>query len=152
MRYRFDHVHLYAADLESTAQWYHRVFGARILRSRQSDGRERTDLQLGDLTIYLGDANKLNISLGWQLNEATSSPRYGLDHFGLAVDDVEAAAAELIERGAQISFGPKYLRPGAACLFVQAPDGVTIEVLNRDLALDAQPLEAEPPSGGSADA
>ena len=143
MQFRIDHVHLYAADLEATAEWYRRVLGAQVLRSRQSDGRIRTDLLIGELTLYLGDAMKLEKSLGWQLNEATPSPRYGLDHFGLSVDDLDAAAQELSALGAKITYGPKTLRPGAACLFIEAPDGVTIEVLVRDRAIDAVPVEAD---------
>lgn len=142
MNYRCDHVHLYCRDVEATAQWYAQVFDARILRARQSDGRPRVDLQLGDLTIYLGDARKLQGSLGWTLAESAPSPRYGLDHFGLAVDDLDAAARQLQARGATISHGPKTLRPGAQCLFVDAPDGVTIEILYRDRAIDAVPIEA----------
>jgi lactoylglutathione lyase len=141
VQFRADHIHLYAADLETTADWYRRVLGAQVLRSRQSDGRMRTDLRVGDLMLYLGDAKKLQKSLGWQLNEASPSPRYGLDHFGLSVDDLDAAAEELRARGAKITYGPKTLRPGAACLFIEAPDGVTIEVLRRELAVDAVPVE-----------
>jgi len=141
VQFRTDHIHLYATDLDATARWYCDVLGARVVRSRQSDGRIRTDLRLGDLTIYLGDAKKLQTTLGWQLNDAVASPRYGLDHFGLAVDDLDAAAAELRARGARITYGPKLLRPGAACLFVEAPDGVTIEILHRDLSVDGVPVE-----------
>jgi catechol 2,3-dioxygenase-like lactoylglutathione lyase family enzyme len=67
MQFRVDHVHLYAADLEATAEWYRRVLGAQVLRSRQSDGRVRTDLLIGELTLYLGDAKKLEKSLGWRV-------------------------------------------------------------------------------------
>lgn len=142
MRYRFDHVHLYADDVEATAAWYARVFGARVVRSRQSDGRPRVDLELEGLALYLGDATKLRQSLGQTLHDAAPSPHLGVDHFGLDVDDVEAAAVDLRAKGATITMGPKTLRPGAACLFVAAPDGVTIEVLHRDRRLDAIPADA----------
>jgi catechol 2,3-dioxygenase-like lactoylglutathione lyase family enzyme len=143
MEFRADHIHLYARDVDATARWYEHMFGARIVRSRQSDDRIRTDLQLGGLTIYLGDAAKLQANLGTTLNEATPSPRYGLDHFGLAVDDVEQAAVLLRERGARITKGPRLLRPGAWFFYMDAPDGVTIEILSRDLALDGRPLQED---------
>lgn len=66
----------------------------------------------------------------------------GLDHFGLMVDDLDAVAAQLRARGATITYGPKTLRPGASCLFLEAPDGVTIEIIHRNLALDAIPIES----------
>ena len=144
MRYRADHIHLYASDIEATAHWYRRVLDAEVLRLRQSDGRVRTDLRIGGMMLYLSDAKRLSANLGWTLSEAAPSPHMGLDHFGLAVDDLDAAAAELRERGADITFGPKTLRPGAACLYLRAPDGVTIEILSRDMRVDAVPVEVAP--------
>jgi lactoylglutathione lyase len=141
LNFKIDHIHLYCAEIEATAQWYCKMLDAQLVRSRQSDGRVRTDLIVGGLTIYLGDAKKLQGSLGWKLNDATPSPRFGLDHFGLFVDDVETAAAELRLRGANITYGPKTLRPGASCFFIEAPDGVTIEVVNRNLAIDGISVE-----------
>lgn len=140
MKLRHDHIHLYASDLAHTATWYKKVLGATIIRSRQSDGRERTDLELGGVTIYLGDAVKLKGSLGWTLNEATPSPRLGVDHIGFSVDNIDLVARELIDRGATITYGPRYLRPGAACLFLEAPDGVIIEIIQRDRLIDAVPI------------
>ncbi|HYF21635.1 MAG TPA: VOC family protein [Ramlibacter sp.] len=141
LAWRLDHLHLYAADIEATTRWYQQVFDARVQRARQSDGRVRTDLVIGELVLYLSDAKKLSANLGWTLHDAPGSPHLGLDHFGLYVDDLEGAARVLAERGARITFGPKWLRPGAGCFYVEAPDGVTIEVIHRDLRIDAVPLE-----------
>ena len=53
MAYRYDHMHLRTRDVKKTAEYYQRVFGAKILDSIQSDGRPRTDLDLDGLTIFL---------------------------------------------------------------------------------------------------
>src|SRR6058998_2180221 len=37
--YRYDHMHLRSRDVQKTAQYYHQVFGAKILESIQSDGK-----------------------------------------------------------------------------------------------------------------
>lgn len=140
MKLVHDHIHLYASDIVFTSSWYMRVLGATVVRSRQSDGRERTDIELGGITIYLGDAEKLTNTLGWKLNETTPSPRFGIDHLGFHVDDLEETAQELTARGAKITYGPKTLRPGASCLFIEAPDGVSIEIIQRDRRIDAIPL------------
>ena len=55
----------------------------------------------------------------------------GLDHFGLRVDDMDAAVAELKRRGAHFSVEPRTIRPGVRIAFVQAPDNVRIELLER---------------------
>src|SRR5207245_2262251 len=53
MTYRYDHMHLRSRDVKKTAEYYHHVFGARIVESIQSDGKPRTDLDLDGLTIYM---------------------------------------------------------------------------------------------------
>ena len=47
--FTYDHIHLRSPDAEATARWYEEMFGAEIIRSVQSDGRPRLDLNLGDL-------------------------------------------------------------------------------------------------------
>ena len=55
----------------------------------------------------------------------------GLDHFGLRVDNIDAAYAELTQRGAVFTVPPRTIRPGVRIAFVQAPDNVRIELLER---------------------
>ena len=54
-----------------------------------------------------------------------------VDHFGLRVDDMDDAVAELKRRGAQFTLEPRTIRPGVRIAFVQAPDNVRIELLER---------------------
>jgi glyoxylase I family protein len=56
-----------------------------------------------------------------------------LDHLGLRVDDLDAAVAELKRRGAQVIVEPKTIRPGVRIAFLQGPDDVRIELLERRL-------------------
>ncbi len=58
-------------------------------------------------------------------------PYVGLDHFGLQVDNLEEAAADLRSKGAEFSMEPKDLRPGLRIAFVRAPGDVRIELLER---------------------
>jgi catechol 2,3-dioxygenase-like lactoylglutathione lyase family enzyme len=94
---------------------------------------------LGGTALYLSDAASLARNLGQDLAPSAPSPHCGLDHFGLEVDDVRSAARQLAERGALVRIGPKRLRPGVDVLFVEAPDGVVIEVVSRNRAIDARP-------------
>src|SRR5690349_10199627 len=45
--FTYDHIHLRSPDAEATARWYEDMFGAEIVRSVQSDGKPRLDLNLG---------------------------------------------------------------------------------------------------------
>ena len=58
-------------------------------------------------------------------------PFRGLEHLGLRVDDLDAAAAALKAKGAVFTLEPKEVRPGVRIAFVQAPDGAQVELLQR---------------------
>ena len=125
MNFSYDHIHLRTRDPEAAAEYYSRVFGAKVLRSVQTDGQSRIDLDIGGVILFLA-------VVGEDVQEAPSEQYMGLDHFGLRVDDIEAAAAELKRRGAEFSVEPFQLRPGLKIAFVQAPENVRIELLERE--------------------
>ena len=127
MRFRYDHIHLRSRDLEATAEYYARVFGAEVLRSVQSDGQSRIDLDIDGLTLFLA-----KVAEGEDVPEAPAEPYLGLDHFGFTVDNLEEAAAEMKRRGAVFTVEPFQLRPGLKIAFVLAPENVRIELLERD--------------------
>jgi len=124
--YRYDHMHLRSRDVKNTADYYHRVFDATILESIQSDGRPRTDLDLNGLTIFIAP-----VSPEAAIPSAPTEPYVGLDHFGLRVENMDEAVAELKRRGARFTLEPRTIRPGVRIAFVEAPDNVRIELLER---------------------
>jgi lactoylglutathione lyase len=124
--YRYDHMHLRSRDVKKTADYYHRVFDATILESIQSDGRPRTDLDLNGLTIFIAP-----VSPEAAIPSAPTEPYVGLDHFGLRVENMDEAVAELKRRGARFTLEPRTIRPGVRIAFVEAPDNVRIELLER---------------------
>jgi len=126
MTYRYDHMHLRSRDVKKTAEYYHRVFGARIVESIQSDGKPRTDLDLDGLTIFIAP-----VAPEAATTSAPSEPYVGLDHFGLRVDNMDDAVAELKRRGASFKMEPRIIRPGVRIAFIEAPDNVRIELLER---------------------
>ena len=124
--YTYYHMHLRSRDPKSTAQYYHRMFDARIVESIQSDGKPRIDLDLNGLTIFIAP-----VPPEADTPSAPEKPYVGLDHFGLRVDDIEAATADLKRRGATFIMEPRTIRPGVKIAFVQAPENVRIELLER---------------------
>ena len=124
--YRYDHMHVRSRDVKKTAEYYRDVFDAKIVESIQSDGKPRTDLDLNGLTIFIAAVPPEAAT-----PPAPAQPYVGLDHFGLRVDDMDEAAAELKRRGATFTLEPRTIRPGVRIAFVQAPDNVRIEILER---------------------
>ena len=124
--YRYDHMHVRSRDVKKTAEYYHRMFDAKIVESIQSDGKPRTDLDLNGLTIFIAA-----VPPDAAVPPAPSDAYVGLDHFGLRVDDMDDAVAELKRRGADFMMEPRTIRPGVKIAFVRAPDNVRIELLER---------------------
>jgi catechol 2,3-dioxygenase-like lactoylglutathione lyase family enzyme len=93
--YSYDHIHLRTRDPMATAQYYQRMFDAKIVESIQSDGRPRIDLDINGLTVFLA-----HVPAEADIPSAPVDPHLGLDHFGLRVDNIDAAYTELTQRGA----------------------------------------------------
>ena len=122
--YTYDHIHLRSRKPMETAQYFQRMFDAKIIESTQSDGQPRVDLDINGLTIFIAPADE-NVPKG------PTEPHLGLDHFGLRVGDLDDAIAELKSRGAEFAVEPYTLRPGVRIAFVRAPGDVRIELLER---------------------
>ena len=124
--YVYDHIHLRTRDPEGMAEYFHRVFDAKVIESVQSDGRPRLDLDLDGLIIFIAP-----VAPDAQITASPPEPYLGLDHFGFRVENVDATVAELKRRGAEIVDEPRTIRPGVRIAFVRAPDNVRIELLQR---------------------
>lgn len=122
--YIYDHIHLRSRDPMETARYYNRVFDARIIETMQSDGQPRVGLDINGLTIYIAQAH------GDQ-PPGPVDPHLGLDHFGLRVESLDEAVAQLRERGAMFSTEPRQVRPGLRIAYVRGPDDVRVELVER---------------------
>jgi catechol 2,3-dioxygenase-like lactoylglutathione lyase family enzyme len=122
--YTFDHIHLRSPDPEATATWFERMMGAQVLRTMQQ-GKPRIDLKLGGINIFIAEA-------GTDVNAAPVTPYQGLDHFGLTVSGIDAIAADLKAKGVAFTKEVHTTRPGVRICFIRGPQGVSIELLDRD--------------------
>ncbi len=122
----WDHIHLRSPDPEATAQWFERMLGAQVIRSMQ-EGKPRIDLKLGGAMIFIAP-----VAPGDGINAPPQTPYQGLDHFGLAVRDIDAAVAELKGKGAEFTMEPTIPRPGIKICFLRGPQGISVELLERD--------------------
>ena len=125
MKYTWDHIHLRTTDPEKTAQWFERMLGAEVIRTMQQ-GAPRIDLKLGGANIFIAP-----VKAGDGVNPPPTTPYQGLDHFGLTVSGIDAIAAELKAKGVEFTREPTTVRPGVRVCFIRAPEGVSIELLER---------------------
>ena len=124
--YGYDHIHLRSPDPVRTGQFYHRMFDARIIETPQPSGPNRVDLDINGLMVFIAGP----MAPGEEL-EGHRDPHYGLDHFGLRVENLDEAVAELKSRGAEFAVEPRSLPSGVKIAFVRAPEDVRVELVER---------------------
>ena len=124
--YLYDHIHLRSPDPLKTAQWYHRMFGAKIVETPQPSGPNRVHLELNGAIILIAGP----LPSGEE-QEGSRDPYYGLDHFGLKVQDLGEAVAELKAKGVEFTVEPRTSPTGVKIAFVRGPEGVRIELVER---------------------
>ena len=127
-KYTWDHIHLRSPNPEATAQWFEGVLGAEVLRTMQQ-GKPRIDLKLGGANIFIAP-----VAAGDGVNAPPVTPYQGLDHFGLSVSGIDDIAAELKNKGVEFTREPTTVRPGVRVCFIRGPEGVSIELLDRNPA------------------
>ena len=125
-KYTWDHVHLRSPNPEATAQWFERVLGGEVIRSMQQ-GAPRIDVKLGGANIFIAP-----VKSGDGVNGPPETPYQGLDHFGLTCSGIDAIAADLRAKGVKFTREPTTVRPGVRVCFIRGPEGISIELLDRD--------------------
>ena len=103
----WDHVHLRSPDPEATAAWLEDV--------------------LGGANVFIA-----KVETGDGVNSPPVTPYQGLDHFGLTVKDIDAVAAEIKAKGVEFTREPTTIRPGVRICFIRGPQGISVELLERD--------------------
>ena len=126
-----NHVHLKSEDPGKTADWFVKAFGIEI---RSDDLRDAG----GDrfLRCYDGNGFHINISgqrdkLGEKLDPASAEPRFGLEHFGFDVDDMDSELERLTGLGAELKEGPIDAGGGLKIAFISVPGPIRIELIQR---------------------
>jgi catechol 2,3-dioxygenase-like lactoylglutathione lyase family enzyme len=98
-----------------------------VIRTMQQ-GKPRIDMKLGGANIFIAP-----VETGDGVNAAPTTPYRGLDHFGLSVSGIDAIAADLKAKGVEFTREPTTVRPGVRICFIRAPEGVSIELLDRNV-------------------
>jgi catechol 2,3-dioxygenase-like lactoylglutathione lyase family enzyme len=122
----FDHVHLVARDPQATADWYVEKLGGKIVKSLEVKGAPQIYVSFGGFIVIVrgqrpAEAAKEKPGLQW-----------GVDHFGLRVKgDFDRFCEDLRRRGVTFSLDPTDFNPTTRIAFINAPDGVSVELLDR---------------------
>ncbi len=126
MAYGLNHVHLKAPDPEKTANWYVKAFDFKIISDTVRDW--------GDRFIRCETPNGIPVNISGartdeQMGEGSAIAHWGIEHFGLDVDDMDAELERLTGLGAKVLEGPVDSPSGSRIAFIEVPDSVRIELI-----------------------
>lgn len=125
MAYRFHHVHIKSKDPRASVRWWVDMFGATILPEFEFGTMLFTPVELDGVTINITGHSPQDMA---KMAEPQPIPYFGLEHFGIQVDDLDAILDRFAEQGLPVHVR----RPGPGnyeIAFVETPDGVTLELL-----------------------
>ncbi len=127
MRFVYNHLHFRSEDPDAAAKFYCDNFGASIKSESPLANTKSIQLELNGETLMTisGRAD------GEDPVPGSTEPRYGLDHFGFEVDDMDAVAAHLKANGVRFNCEPWTMPSGMSVAFVVAPDEVSVEIIQR---------------------
>ena len=128
MKFGFDHVHLVGSDLDASERFYRDMFGAETIGRRDAGGAVNLMMRLDGINLFIREARSTE-----QVAGDGRDIRYSYDHFGVVVQDLQAAVSELRGKGVTVLQEPRTVRPGTHIAFIEGPDHTRIEVLQRDV-------------------
>ena len=123
MSYRFHHVHILCKDLEQMITFFTEVLDAGLIARRKFGTADGASLSFQGTTVNLRVAREDEEMVG-----DASQLRYGYDHIGLEVDDVDAAYQDITRRGFSFFMPPKDI-PNLRIAFFKGPEDITIELV-----------------------
>ncbi len=123
MNYRFHHVHLICKDLEGMIDFFSEVLGAILVVRKKFGTADGASLDLQGTTINLRVAREDE-----DMISDASQARYGFDHIGLQVDDIEVAYQDIKKKGFSFFIEPRDI-PDLRIAFFKGPEDITIELV-----------------------
>jgi catechol 2,3-dioxygenase-like lactoylglutathione lyase family enzyme len=124
--FTWDHTHIRTYDVPATAAWFQDKLGASSAQGTKVS-EERADLMIGGTKLIV-----TQVKQGDGTNPTPAIPYAGFEHFGLGVRDLDKVAADLKAKGVEFTREPVTPRPGLRICFIRSPQGISIELLERD--------------------
>lgn len=131
---KFDHLHIVSANPEQSAEWYRVKLGAVIKAQYEIRNAPQINVQLGGITLLIRGKREgespTTPSAMRDFKDYSSHNEWGTDHFGFTyVGDLRSYCETLRQNGVSFSVEPWEFTPGNWICYVNAPDGVSIEIV-----------------------
>ncbi|HWU38419.1 MAG TPA: VOC family protein [Candidatus Acidoferrum sp.] len=127
MSWQYDHTHFKCSDPEKTVAFFKENFGGKEVKRFEVNRMSIVTLDIGGLWYNFSSKRP-----GETVEPKTQPARYGVYHIALKTRDLAAEAAKMKARGVKFTQEVAQSDPKTKFAFVEGPDGISIEILQRD--------------------
>lgn len=124
MASKLHHIHVRSPEPRKSAKWYVDNLGCKVLGESDNNGVLFVRVDLSGTLI-----NVTGVPVASKPGPGDSSVHYGLEHFGVQVDDLASLMASLKKKGVKVFQDLTVTPSGTKMAFIEAPDNVRIELL-----------------------
>ena len=122
----FDHVHVISKDPEASVNWFVENLGGERGDGGVFKGAPQIPVKFNGATVIVR-GERTGESAG-----AKGGLEWGTDHFAFQIaGDFQAYCDDLKGKGVKFTVEPVQFNPTTQIAFIEAPDGVSIELLQR---------------------
>lgn len=125
--FRLLHTMIRVKDREKSVDFYTRLLGMKVIRSKDYEGGRFTNTFIG-----YGDEDThtvLELTHNWDQDEPYTHGS-GFGHLAIGVPDIYATCASLAKEGAKITREPGPMKHGTTVIaFIEDPDGYKVELI-----------------------
>ena len=123
MHYLCDHIHVRCLDIASTARFYKDVFDAQVFH-RPGASPPLTEVEVAGIRLFLSPALESG-------SEPYPNLTKGVWQLAFRVQNLDETLQMLKSKGIPLSKSVLALPSGAKAAFIEDPDGVEIELIER---------------------
>ena len=123
-RFAFDHVHLRSPDPDATAAWFVEHLTAEQKGRNEGPASLRVTLDLGGVDVFIDRGPAATPS-------CPPAPFLGIEHLAVTVKGIDAVIEGMRSKGVRVVVEPNDVRPGTRIAFIEGPENVRVELLER---------------------
>ena len=124
MNLTMNHIHVRCSDLDAALSFYTDILGGEFDGKGEVNGMPILRVKLGGATLSLSPPRE-----GLEVEPTSGRARYGTYQLGYTVEDLDRVYRDLAAKGVAFKGEPVMIRPDLKVAFLDAPDGVEIELM-----------------------
>jgi catechol 2,3-dioxygenase-like lactoylglutathione lyase family enzyme len=130
----FEHIHIISQDPKASAAWYADILGGEIKGEYEVRGAPQISVAFNGISILIrgqrsGEAPR-DPDKVQHYADFISHNQWGTDHFGFQIkESLDDFCDRIRGKGATFSVEPYDFVPGVRIAYLEAPDGVSIELV-----------------------